>query len=323
MKQLLYLVLTLISPSLFAQQKPPILNAVDLQIGIYRTFEEFLNNTPSIRIPFEVKTESSQKMIERGTADYQLVLVDSIIRRKEIRNFWGVCDGETIYINETNYGGWVNFKKLHGIGRYCYFRGSLVDGANGVYAAGVAGGAIGGALAAAAIAIDGDYPYILNINNGKVFLLDKALLKTILEKDPELDSIYDEEEKKSNKNTLLSYIVKYNERHEYEIKYNRPEPIDIAFYRRQKKERTDPIILSVGDTVQVSLKPNSMEQVTWWSDSIDICIDSNCRTIALNKKGVNYIECSWKSGQPALKPVKVEVGEFYEREIRLIDERNK
>lgn len=304
--------------SLSAQEKPPILSAADLQKGIYKTFEEFLSNTPSIHSHFQIVTDSGPKLIERGTADYRLVFSDSVFKRKEIRNFWGVCDGQSIYINETNYGGSLNFKKLHGIGRYCYFKGSVVDAANDVYTTTVAGGAIAGTLAAAAVAIDGDHPYILNLNNGKFFLLDKAILKTILKKDPELDSAYEEEERKSKKHILLSYIIKYNARHENEIKYKQLAPVSITFYRRQKKERAEPIILTVCNSLHVSLEPNSIEQITWMSDSVDVCIDSNCKTISLAKKGTNYVECSWKSKQEDFKPVKVEVGEFYEREIRIL-----
>lgn len=315
MKQLLCFILILTITSVTAQNRPPILDATDLQQGIYKTFEEFLTNSPSILSPFQIVTESGEHRIERGTADYRLVLRDSVIRRKELRNFWGVCDGQSVYINETNYGGALNFKKLHGLGRYCYFKGTMVDASRNAHM-------VGGALAVAAVSIDGDYPYIFNINNGKFFLLDKAILKTILKKDPELDSIYDEEERKSKKNTLLAYIIKYNDRHEDEIEYNLSGPVSITFYRRQKKEKTEPMTLTLGNTISVSLEPNSIKQVTWMSDSVDVCIGSDCKTIALAEKVINYVECSWKTEQQEFKPVEVEVGKFYEREIRVLREKN-
>ena len=322
-KVLLCSLVTLTVTSISAQDNPPILNADKPLKGIYRDFYEFLNNAPSIRSHFQMICKSGENKIERGTADYKLLFLDSITKRREIRKFWGVCDGETVYINEAIYGGPFNFKKIHGIGRYCYFKGSLVNTSYSVNTAGVAGGAVGGALAAAAVEMDGDYPYILNINNGKFFLLDKEILKTILKKDEELYASFNEEERKSRKNTLLSYIIKYNERHHDEIKYNRPEPISITFYRRQKKERTEPLPVNVGDTIQLLLDPNSIKQVIWMNESLDVCIGSNCRTILLEKKKVNYVECSWKSEQKEFKKVEDKVGEFYEREIFNLNKKNK
>jgi hypothetical protein len=38
--------------SALAQEKPPILSATKHQKGIYRNFQEFVNNAPSIRTPF-------------------------------------------------------------------------------------------------------------------------------------------------------------------------------------------------------------------------------------------------------------------------------
>ncbi|HMG89827.1 MAG TPA: DUF6563 family protein [Chryseolinea sp.] len=323
MKFLLWsmLMLTLISVS--AQDKPPILMATKPQKGIYRDFQEFLNNAPSIQSPFIILCKSGDDKIERGTADYRVMLLDTATKRRDLKKFWGVYDGDAVYINEVVYGGPLNFKRMHGMGRYCYFKGSLVNNGSTVAGAGVAVGLVGGALAAAIIEIDGDYPYVLNINNGNVYLLDKETLKTILKKDEELLALYDEEERKSKKNTLLSYIAEYNQRHQDEIKYNRPEPITVTFYRRVKKERIDPIDLNVADTIQLSLEPNSLKQVTWYKDSLDVCIGSTCRTIPLQKKVVNYVECSWRSEQQEFNKVDNKVGEFYEREIRTTNEKKK
>lgn len=306
-----------------AQETPPILDEASRHKGIYRDFQEFLDNAPSIQSPFQIRCESGENKIENGTADYKLLLLDTLTKRREIRKFWGVCDGTNIYVNEAIYGGPLNFKKIHGVGRYCYFKGSLVNNSGTAYSAGASGGAIGGVLAAGAMEIDGDYPYIMNINNGKFYLLDKDLLQTILKKDEELFALYDEEDRKSKKNTLISYIIKYNERHHDEIKYNHQEPINITFYRRQKKERAEPIPVIIGNTVELSLNPNSLQQITWMRDSLEACIGPDCKTIALDRKQVNYIECSWKSDQYELKKVESRVGEFYKKEILHLNESTK
>jgi len=297
-----------------AQEVPPILSVDKPRSGIYLDFNEFITNAPSIQSPFQLICKSGEYKIDRGTADYKLILLDSMNKRREIKKFWGVSDGETIYVNEVIYGGPLNFKKIHGLGRYCYFKGTL-NNSSAAVSAGVMGGALGGGLAAAAMEIDGDYPYILNINNGKCFLLDKKTLKTVLAKDEALLAEYEDAERKSKRDTLLSYIIRYNERNQDEIKHYRPEPYDITFYRRQKKERIGAITVTAGDTIQFALDPNSTKRITWLNASLDVCIEGNCKTILLEKKKINFIECSWKSEQPEFAKVKIDVGSFYVKEI--------
>ena len=82
-KALLYSLLLLAGPSIYAQDRPPILNAAKPQKGIYRDFQEFLDNAPSIQSPFQVTCLSDENKIERGTADYKLLLLDSLTKRRE------------------------------------------------------------------------------------------------------------------------------------------------------------------------------------------------------------------------------------------------
>lgn len=237
-----------------------------------------------------------------------------------MRQFWGVSDGESIYVNEGLYGGRLNFKKLLGLGRYCYFKGSVpTDYATPT----LAGGVVLGAATAVAVEIDGDYPYILNINNGNFFLLDKKTLGMILKRDTELQLRFEEEDRKSKRNTLLSYIVKYNERHEDEITFNKPDTIDVVIYRRQKKEKPVSFTLMAGDTLQLSIAPNSLNSMAWMNDSLEICAGAACKTFGLVRKRTNYIECSWKESAPEFKLVEPKVGEFYRREILLSNEKEK
>ena len=58
-----------------------------LNTGVYKNFEEFKNNAPSIK-EFEVRTEKSTRLLyikEGGTSYYS-------------HNAWGYCDGKNIYI---------------------------------------------------------------------------------------------------------------------------------------------------------------------------------------------------------------------------------
>jgi hypothetical protein len=95
------------------------------------------------------------------------------------------------------------------IGRYCYFI-QLGDqqafGPGGTYGSD-----------------DLTSEYIININTGKIFKLDRQLLKEILQHDPEL--LEELKNDKESKNTLISrrrllmdYIDSYNKKHLDEIK---------------------------------------------------------------------------------------------------------
>ncbi|MFZ6009384.1 MAG: hypothetical protein ACOYXT_03480 [Bacteroidota bacterium] len=76
------------------------------------------------------------------------------------------------------------------------------------------------------------------------------------------------------------------------------DSIVVTFYRRGKKERADAIHLAAGDTIQFLLVQNSIQQILGMDNSLEVCIDLSCDTIFLERGKVNYVECSWKDGQP-------------------------
>ncbi len=321
MKILCSLFLSILAVVTFAQEKPPILTAPQPKKGIYRNFQEFLCNSPSIQSPFQVVCRSGEGRVEKGIADYKLVLLDSATRRRDLRKIWGVCDGESIYVNEVNCYGILNFKKIHGLGRYCYFYGTTRASTGAMLAAGAVGGLAGQSLVGATATSEG--AYVLNINNGKFFLLDKETLQIILKKDPELYDQYAEDERRSNRKTLLSYIPKYNERHEDEIKFDPADPVPVTFYRRNKRESPEPLALVAGDTFKIVLTPNSLKEISWIGDSLDICSGADCKTVVLRARTVNYIECSMKGDEVDCEPVDRKIGEFYSHEVRVLNERKK
>ncbi|WP_127123248.1 hypothetical protein [Chryseotalea sanaruensis] len=160
--------------------------------GVYKTFEEFKYNDPSI--------------VEDFTFDKnQLWLTDSKtgknskIKKNEV---WGFSDGARIFVR------WRKYNEIVEMGRYCYFKekGTRVVFGYSMFP-----------LAIIPIPVPYTDELIINFNTGKPFLLSKKLLKEILAiDDPELLTEFMNEKQKKKK--LFEYIVKYNDRNTDKIK---------------------------------------------------------------------------------------------------------
>jgi hypothetical protein len=268
-------------------------------------------NKPSIRENFEIIPRSGDRKIEKGKGDYNLVIHDSAYRRKDIRKFWGASDGVSVFVNECMYGRPFNLKKIHGVGRYCYFKGSQPEGPPilPVNLDMVAAKAI-------ILAVDPEYTYILNINNGKFFILTKAIMTTILKKDEALLKEYEEESKMKSDVVLVDYIQKYNARHADEADLDKIIPIEVVMYRRSKKENELPFTILTPDSLDYPMEVNSFHKFEVIDDTLSLCLNGKCENIPLIKRKVNYIHSYWKADapQPGLELVDQKEGEFYLKE---------
>src|SRR6186713_1187253 len=81
-----------------AQNLPPVLKAAKPKKGIYATFDEFLNDAPSVQIDFVLQGRSRSKQFWVGGSDYALLVPDGIGGMKKANKYWGLCDGDSIYI---------------------------------------------------------------------------------------------------------------------------------------------------------------------------------------------------------------------------------
>lgn len=70
----------------------PILQAQQLQAGVYKTFSEFINNNPSVK-QYEFKKNKKVAILYTRTGDN-----DWLPERKA----FGYCDGKVIWINAAN-----------------------------------------------------------------------------------------------------------------------------------------------------------------------------------------------------------------------------
>lgn len=168
-----------------------IINTTSYKIGVYKTFEEFKYNSPSIveNYTFEKKrlwlTDKTGKKIK--------------VRKKEV---WGFSDGSRVFVS------WNKYNEILEKGRYCYFK---EKGTRIVF----------GFSAFPPMIIPIPLPYkdefIINYNTGKTYLLSKKLLKKILKTDdPELLTEFINQQQKGKK--LYEYVVKYNDRNVAKVK---------------------------------------------------------------------------------------------------------
>lgn len=161
--------------------------------GLYKTYSEFRTNSPSVVGSLKV-TNHKIKILDEKTGKYENVKGD----------YWGACTNDTIYVllMQPATQQSPHIYPLEFIGRYCYFseRGAYTQmtASGGMYTGGYSA------------------EYVVNINNGQIYKLDKKLMRAILEKDPELLERYEKEEWKSE--VFKDYILKINERRTDDIK---------------------------------------------------------------------------------------------------------
>ncbi len=169
-----------------------IINTTDYQKGIYKTFEDFKYNNPSIPDQFTFDNKNLW-VTDNKTGKPKK------IKKSEI---WGFSDGTRIFVR------WGKYNEILEKGRYCYFKekGTRMTFATTPFPF---------------MILPIPYPYkdeiIINYNTGKTFLLSKRLLKKILTSDDtELLTQFEKESQKGKK--LLEYIIKYNDRNVSKIK---------------------------------------------------------------------------------------------------------
>lgn len=189
-------------------QTNDILTTEVLRKGVYRSFEEFRTNSPSLTGEFYMKEKSEFAQSNLGSVKNKLYHLDSNGNETRIKHsVWGYCDGENVYILWDNDGTVLKdyFLKIQFLGRYCLFEDS---GYNNV---------------AGTTMVNRYYTdYVLNINNGEVFHLKNKVVKIILERDSDMLKEFKNETNKSS--VRREYIKKYCLKYPDEIKAIEQKP---------------------------------------------------------------------------------------------------
>lgn len=190
MKNILILI-TLISTITLVkgQDRKLITNSSVLKAGIYRSYDEFKHNSPSIEFSYEVKT------INRGlgprSVTYYKIAIDKKLG-KSIGNVFGFCDGKNAYINEgfPILGPKTEFSKVEYIGKYCYYK-IRVDGSNNMGPTSYT------------------FEKIIDIDSNDFIYLTKDTLREIIKDNPTLLNEFNKDHQKKKK--LKEYLIKYVE----------------------------------------------------------------------------------------------------------------
>ncbi|MCU0325673.1 MAG: hypothetical protein MUF45_10530 [Spirosomaceae bacterium] len=144
-----------------------ILKADTMRVGFYKSFADFYNNTPrsieNISISALNKKNVLFKMIDNTSS-------------KRIKNYFGYCDGENIYINAFAYGQTVSnyYAKVLSVGKYLLLDDTYIDPVTSAVAVnfGLLGGLVAASTAKRGIVID--------IETGLSIVLSEKSFKAIL-----------------------------------------------------------------------------------------------------------------------------------------------
>jgi len=191
MKKLIVIILFLGVAKIYAQY--PIVSDSIKKGGIYRTFEEFRDNNPSIVLDFKIVSEVTKYGSLLDRSSLRIYRIDFPSKMSEnIGNVFGFCDGKNAYIvcNTPTLLNHLSFFKLDRIDRYCVFectyQSILVTGYH-----------------------TGGFK-ILNLQNGDFLILNKNNLKKIIKDNLELSARFDKE---LNQNDVLKkYLLEYLEK---------------------------------------------------------------------------------------------------------------
>jgi hypothetical protein len=251
--------------------------------GIYKTFEEFKFNVPSVTDSFYLDNKIRTQKNWEGTISYTPRYASN---NKKAKKIWGFSDGQKVY----TFHQWEFFQvKLDtsSVGFYAY---EELDN-SGAVAAGLIGGAIGGGIYAA-VAID-------NAKKKKVYYTLNSL------------------------NGKLNSINEIGDSLNVDSQFTK-----LILYRRDKKEKKDPLNISLNDSIKFQLIPNSLKEFDipisreplkiCYGNKLDQCIDL---TVISNE--IKYLEgsISSKTDMINLEEVKIEVGEFYSKQTKYFQDK--
>jgi len=93
--------------------------------GIYKTFEEFKYNKPSIEFNYDIiiKNRGYGLLNTAGQLAIYKILINKKVG-KSIGNIFGFCDGKNVYINDNSprLSPKTEFSKIEYFGKYCYYK---------------------------------------------------------------------------------------------------------------------------------------------------------------------------------------------------------
>lgn len=175
--------------------------------GVYKTYEEYLNDSPSVDAEFTstpLRLSRKSDLIVEAAVDY---------KEKRPKKIWGISDGEHVYIRATAGQFFKNhYYKLQCDGPvpYVYYAEKLIlvpMGLGAVVAVGVAAGTASLPPSVTIMIVKESTNYI-----SPLVTLSKARVKKYLAEYPDLLQAYLKEGSPHIKTTKVRYMTEYNKR---------------------------------------------------------------------------------------------------------------
>lgn len=198
-----------------------IINDTIFREGIYRTFEEFKYNKPSIEFNYNLITKSRRYGLsnEEGEVPFYNIMINKK-EGKSIGKIFGFCDGKTVYINENSsrLGPDTEFSKIEYFGNYCYFKyvknrkvdkqksraERNMDNPKNIYIS----NNVKRIMNASTTVTEGRLvEKIINIESGEVISLSTKVLRELIANDKDLVDAFNKESQRSQK--LMQYLIRY------------------------------------------------------------------------------------------------------------------
>lgn len=160
-----------------------IVSSENKNTGLYKDFQEFLSNSPSINVNFDIKKRSKASQLMVGGSDYN-IMIDSTLYDRDLSDLvWGICDGKNVYISSRNYQMNYGFFMLNKIKEnYSIFEGNIMPSQDQRLTGAIIGGAIGGAIAGA----PRRSKLILDMKTGSIMPLYYEGLENLYKNKPDL-----------------------------------------------------------------------------------------------------------------------------------------
>ncbi|GEM_PF-2425380 len=173
----------------------PILNAVNnYKPGIYKSFEEFVNNAPSLPFDYSIseKKRGYGALNMGGSVVYHRIGI-SKKKGKEIGTVYGFSDGQFIYLSpfEPELGPKTEFSKIKYLAPVSYYEDRDCNIVNGSRACSLS-------------------RRLISLTNGEIGRLTKKGLREILSIEPDLLEKFNNDPDRNKK--LFAYYVSFMER---------------------------------------------------------------------------------------------------------------
>jgi hypothetical protein len=186
------------------EEKACILMAIYLQddtglkAGIYKNFEEFRYNNPSVEFNYQVseKMRKYGDLRSSGRIPYYRINIERETGRS-IGKVFGFCDGNNVFINEDipGLGPKTEFVQVEDLGRYCYFEDRKPTT---IFI---------GTVPSTIYYIERK---IMDTDTGEIIALNKRTLPEIIADDADLLAEYNNDPNKGRK--LKEYLIRYLEK---------------------------------------------------------------------------------------------------------------